>query len=116
MKIEKFQIKAHEFKHSIEVQRQCTDEVDDEGLPCEEHWDALLKTRAKVINAGGSERLQAKQIGMEIDKTFYIRARRDKEITDKDRILYKGDYYNIVYVNNVQDSDMYIEIKAKLVE
>ena len=115
MKLEKFEIKSHEFRHAIEFQAK-TGGIDEEGLPIDGEWTTYFKTRAKVLSTSSTEKLQAKEVSVEIDKTFYIRARRDKVITEKNRILYKGDYYNIVYLNNVQDGDLYIEIKAKLIK
>lgn len=113
----KFTIKPHEFRHSIVIQRKTYGEIDEDGLPLEETWTDYIKTRAKVINASSKEILQARQVEVEIDKTFYIRARHDKEVTEADRILYKGYIYEISCPpNNKEDGGLYIEIKAKLVK
>lgn len=45
---------------------------------------------------------------------FYIMFNH-KNITPKDRLVYKNQAYDIIYVNNVQEASKYYEIKAKKV-
>ena len=115
MKLHKFDIKPHEFKHPIEIQR-LTPGVDEDNIPIEDNWNTLFKTRAKVLNVRGDEYLQAQSTGIEIEKTFYIRTRRNNPVTNLDRVIYKGIAYDIEYVNDIEETGIITEIKVKLVK
>ena len=67
---------------------------------------------AKVNNTTGSE---IKKNGIEIDnvKTRFLIRYTDKTITNKHIIVYKNKKYNIVYVQNYNESNDFIEILAE---
>ena len=48
MKIDKFEIKPHEFRHPIEIQR-CVSGTDNDNIPVVKQWNKLIKTRAKIV-------------------------------------------------------------------
>lgn len=117
MKISKFKIDPHEFRHSIIVQRKKHCGTDEEGLPIEDVWEDYIKTHSKIINSSSKEILLSEEIRTDITKTFYIRGRRDKEITEEDRIIYRGKVYEICCPpNDILDIGEYIEIKAKIIK
>ncbi|MDY3960172.1 phage head closure protein [Romboutsia timonensis] len=107
-----FTINPGDFKHIITIQEHL-ETISNDDIPVKQ-WVNVLKTKAKVTNVRGDEYLQAQNVGMKIEKTFYIRYSRSVPITTDNQILYKDKVYNVVYVNNVMDLNKYIEIKVEL--
>lgn len=114
MRIKNFDIKPHEFRHFIEIQRAIP-KTDEENRAIEE-WSTILETKAKILNVRGDEFELADGTGIKIAKTFYIRFSRNIEIKESDRILYKGKQYNIRYTNDIEEMGIYLEIKTEYVE
>lgn len=107
-----FNINTNEFKHKITIERY--QKIKDEDNRLIEVWTNLCSARAKVLWTRGSEYIESYGTNSEIEATFYIRFNY-KEITPKDRVIYKDKAYDIIYVNNVQEANKYYEIKAKKV-
>lgn len=105
-----FNIKSNELIHKIVFQRY---ELlkDSDGKPTY-IWTDLYETRGKVLNVRGREYIQAFGTGLSIGKTIYVRYNHTHHITNEDRILYNNEIYNIVYVNNVEESNKWLEIKV----
>ena len=115
MKIDKFEIKPHEFKHPVEIQR-CGDGEDEDNIPIKNKWNKLFSTRAKILtNKSDEEENMSGTSGVTI-KSFYIRASRKYIVTKKDRLIYNNCIYNIKSVNDIQEMGIYIEIKAECIE
>lgn len=110
----RFKIDPGELKHKISIERYI-DGKNDDKMPTK-NWGLLLETKAKIINVRGDEFLKAQAIGSSISKTFYIRYRRSHNITNKDRIVYNGVYYNILYVNDVEERRLWLELKAEVLK
>ena len=70
---------------------------------------------SKILYTRGAEYQDAYGTNSSVAATFYIRYNH-KNINSKDRIIYNGKAYNIIYVNNIQEANQYYEIKAELVE
>lgn len=109
----RYRINPGDFKHEIEIQR--CQKIKDEDNRLVEQWTALCNVRAKILYTRGSEYIESYGTNSNVGVTFYIRY-NCKDITSKDRIIYKGKPYNIVYVNNIQELNKYYEIKAELIE
>ena len=107
-----FKINIGEFKHPIIIER-CQKFKDEDDILREE-WTQLCTSRAKMLWTRGSEYTENYGTNSEVEATFYIRFNY-KNITSKDRLIYKNEAYDIIYVNNVQESSKYYEIKAKKV-
>lgn len=108
-----FYISPSEFKHSIIIKRAT--KVKDEDDILRDKWDKLCSARAKILWTRGSEYTENYGVNSSVSVTFYIRYNH-KDITSKDRVVYKGKNYNIIYINNVQELNKYYEIKANLVQ
>ena len=106
----RYKINPGEFKHPIVIERY--QKVKDEDNRLVEQWVNLCNPRAKILWTRGSEYTENYGTNSEVEATFYIRFNY-KDITSKDRLIYKGEAYDIIYVNNVQESNKYYEIKAK---
>lgn len=107
-----FKINPSEFKHPITIER--CQKVKDEDNRLVEQWVNLCNPRAKILWTRGSEYTENYGTNSEVEATFYIRYNH-KDITSKDRLVYKDEAYDIIYVNNVQEASKYYEIKAKKV-
>ena len=107
-----FNIKTSEFRHPITIER--FSKFKDEDNILREEWSKLCGARAKILWTRGSEYTENYGINSEVEATFYIRFNH-KDITSKDRLVYKNEAYDIIYVNNVQEANKYYEIKAKKV-
>ncbi len=107
-----FKINPSEFKHSIIIERY--QKVKDEDNILREAWTKLCGVRAKILWTRGSEYTESYATNSEVEATFYIRFNH-KNITSKDRLVYKNEVYDIIYVNNVQEANNFYEIKAKKV-
>lgn len=107
-----FNVDVSEFKYPITIERYS--KFKDEDNILREDWSKLCSARAKILWTRGNEYIESYGTNSEIEATFYIRFNY-KEITPKDRIIYKNKSYDIIYVNNVQEANKYYEIKAKKV-
>ena len=107
-----FKINTSEFRHAITIER--FSKFKDEDNILREEWSKLCNARAKILWTRGSEYTENYGTNSEVEATFYIRFNH-KEITSKDRLIYKNEAYDIIYVNNVQEANNYYEIKAKKV-
>ena len=101
-----------EYKHLITIQ-EFKEVFNNDDIPVRE-WVDVYKTRAKVLNPRGDEYLEEQNIGINIDKTFYIRYARNIPLSTDNQIICNGQIYNIVSVNNVLDLNKHLEIKVKL--
>lgn len=108
-----FNINSSELRHSIIIER--CQKIKDEDNRLVEQWVNLCNPRAKILYTRGTEYTESYGTNSNTGVTFYIRYNR-KNITYKDRIVYKGKIYNIIYVNNIQELNQYYEIKAELIE
>lgn len=108
----KFKINPGEFKHPVTIKR--VTKVKDEDNRLIEEWITLYNARAKVLWTRGNEYRENYGVNSEVEATFYIRYNY-KNITSKDRLIYKDEAYDIIYVNNVQEANKYYEIRAKKV-
>lgn len=108
----RYKINPGQFKHMITIERY--QKIKDEDNRLVEQWIRLFNARAKILWTRGSEYTENYGTNSEVEATFYIRFNH-YDITSKDRLIYKNESYNIIYVNNVQELNEYYEIKAKKV-
>ncbi|EJT6481043.1 phage head closure protein [Clostridium perfringens] len=109
-----FKIKSAEFRHPIEIKKEVPGK-DEDNRPIID-LKTVLKTKAKILNVRGEEFELAKGRGIKIAKTFYIRFPKRVEITESDKVLYKNKIYNIIYANNIEEMNVYLEIKTEYVK
>lgn len=108
-----FNININEFRHSITIER-LTQGKDEDNIPFET-WQKLFNSRAKVLNVRGEEFYNALSVNSKVSNTFYIRFNRNHTISTKDRIIYNNKIYNILYINNIEEANKYLEIKAEVI-
>lgn len=108
-----FKINPGEFKHPVIIQSlEIT--KDQDGFEVEE-WQDLFKPRAKINNTTGKEFQAGASENAIITTKFTIRASRAYNVTNRDRIVYNNNVYDIKYVNNILENHIYLEIVAELV-
>ena len=108
----KFKINPGEFRHRIEIQRAVKKQNNDNMLV--NTWEKLFDTRAKIINIKGDEFLQNKGVGISISKKFYIRYNRNIKLLESDRILYNNEIYDIKYIDNIEERNVYLELNCEV--
>lgn len=111
-KISNYSLQAHELRNPIEIQRAVSG-VDEDGIPIEDNWQTLLKTKARVKTNKDDEEAMLQGEEDTTIKTFTIRGRKDINITKKDRLVYKGNIFNIKSVEDVQEIGLFIVIKGE---
>ncbi|MGN2369382.1 phage head closure protein [Clostridium cagae] len=110
-------INSGEFKHPIRIERFFRG-VDEDNIPTEE-WKGIIPNKifkAKIKNMSGYEKIIA-QANTSIDKKrFYIRYKKDLNLTTKDRIIYNEQVYDITYISDIEEAHKYYEIVAEVVK
>ena len=104
-------MKIAELNKRIQIIRNTLTE-NDNGV--DEETEVILKeVWAKVQNMSGTEIFKANSDFSKVTTRFVIRYLTD--ITTDDYIKFKGRKYNIVYINNYNFSNDFIEIVGELI-
>ena len=102
---------AGEFNKRIEIIREVVTK-DSEGFTTSEPttiytpYASVKTTKGYTLIANGSDFEKA-------TTNFTIRYPETVEITRKDKIHFKGKEYEILYLNNVDEANVLLEIQAK---
>ena len=88
--------------------------IDSEGFSFE-NIKVLAEVRVFVEGRHGSERWANLAAFSEATELFRFRTIPGVEVTTKHFILYEGNEYNILSVENVKGRNMYVEVLAKRV-
>ena len=113
----KNRVKAGEFIFPITIERLQNDEHPNEQGIVMQQWVELFSTRAKVDNMQGKEWMEDGVTERNrIVKNFYIRTNRNKKIKPNDRILYDGEYYNIISAFDFDDKGIMTKIVTNKIE
>ncbi len=110
-------INSGEFKHPIKIQRFIPT-VDEDNIPTKE-WKDIIPNKifkAKIKNTSGYEKIIANGDASIYKKRFYIRYKKDFNLTTKDRIVYNKQNYNITCASDIEELHKYYEIVAELVQ
>lgn len=81
-------------------------------------WTDYYKCFSYVNNLSGKEYWEAKQVNAETELDFVIRYCSEVSALDTEhfRILFRGDVYDITFVDNVQYRNKTVKIRAALVK
>ena len=79
-------------------------------------WSDYYKCYSYVNNLSGKEYWEAKQVNAETELDFVIRYCSEVSAIDTEhfRILFRGNIYNITFVDNVQYKNKTVKIRADL--
>lgn len=97
------------LNRKIEIQRLTVIANDAGGFS--ESWTTLASPWAKIKNASGTELIHADQLGAVAFSDFTIRYRSD--LTETMRIVYRGINFQIRHINNIEEADIWLIIKAE---
>ena len=97
------------LNRKIEIQSLVVTATDTGGFS--EAWTTLANVWAKIKNASGSELIHADQLGAVAFSDFTIRYRAD--LTETMRIVYRGAEFQIRHINNLEEADRWMTIKAE---
>ena len=98
-------MKCHKLRQVIEVQEK-TESLDANGTRTFT-WAKKLKVRAQVKALSGSQRLQSDRLENPISYKMIIRF---NEVKPSDRVFYKGRYFNIIHIIDIDEQRRYLEL------
>lgn len=103
-------MKSSDLKHIVIIERVSTHK-NVAGIPVE-GWNDLITARAKVDNVAGSEseKNEGTQIKIQIDVTIRFNPNFNIEYTD--RIKFKCNCFNITGIDNLDNSNKWINLKG----
>ncbi|MHC1749469.1 MAG: phage head closure protein [Cellulosilyticaceae bacterium] len=87
--------------------------VNDEGYSVVE-WKDITTIWASIKNLHGTEFFQAQQANSRATCKFTIRY--IQELDTSMRIVYNGSNYNILYIDNIDEANRYLEILAEVIK
>ena len=104
-----------ELRVPVEIQR-FEHGVDEQGFPMET-WTTILKPRCKIEFDNRLIRQVIKQHGVNATtaQIFVFRKPRGVEITVQDKILYKGIFYEIYAIENINECDRYLRVWGRAI-
>lgn len=103
-------MQAGDLRNRIEIQR--LQKTVDENNVTKVGFYTLKKVWAKANGLFGKEYWTAKEYGAENTVEFTIRQNACRDLTVQDRIVFRGQIYNIVSVDNVLFQNRFLKIKA----
>lgn len=88
---------------------------DDFGFNTEEEKE-IFKCLAKVNNISGTEIFKAGADYSKVKTRFLIRYRKDIEFTTDMKIKFNNKTYNIIYLNNYNYGNRFLELIGEVIE
>ena len=107
-------IKNSDLKQIISI-KELSEEKNEYGILVQKYIE-ILNTRARVVNIGGSESDNNQGIQNKIQIEVYIRFNPLVKIKDTDRIKFNDNYFNITYVDNLDNRNKWLRIKGEKIE
>jgi SPP1 family predicted phage head-tail adaptor len=98
-----------ELNKRIKIVSVESGEKDEDGFPINQIEKTIYECWAKVTQTSGTELIKANAEFTDVSTRFLIRY-TPKEINEDMQILFQGKYYDIVYINNYEFSNEFIEI------
>lgn len=98
----------------ITIQRR-TATLDEFGTEDQNTWADVFTCSARIAMQGGREYERAQIIFADLEQLFVVRYCSElSTITEKDRILYGSDIYDIASVNNVMEKRVELQFLCTL--
>lgn len=108
------QINAGKRNRRITIERRNPNKPytkDEEGRQIE-NYESYITTWAYVKNVNGKEFFQASRTNAEKTARFNIRY-VGKPIDTSMRVIYEGNIYNILYIDDIEEAHMQIELMCE---
>lgn len=103
-----------ELRHRITIQR--SKKTTGENFVTKTEYQDIKRVWARVNNLYGKEYWKAREYGAESTVEFTIRTAAVADITVRDRVVFGGEVYNIMSIDNVLYRGEYTKIKVIAVE
>ena len=103
------QITASDLNRKVELQELIKTPTATGGFTTS--WLKVADVWAKIKNTSGSELLHADQLGATAFSDFTIRYRSN--INEVMRLVYRGDNYQVRHINNIEEADLWLIVKAE---
>jgi SPP1 family predicted phage head-tail adaptor len=76
-----------------------------------ETWVLVVDAWAKIKNTSGTELIHADQLGATAYSDFTIRYRAG--LTESMRVVYRGTNFQVRHINNLEEADEWLVLKAE---
>lgn len=103
-------IRPEQLKHTVSIQQQSATQ-DSYGEPVDTWTDVLTGIYAFVDPTGGNEFYAAQKINAEA--TYNVWLRYASGIKPSMRVVYGNKYFNIMYVQNIEERNKWIRLVCK---
>ena len=107
-------IKNSDLKQIISIEK-LSEEKNEYGILAERYTE-ILNTKARVVNIDGSESDNNQGIQNKIQIEVYIRFNPLVKIKDTYRIKFNDSYFNITYIDDLDNRNKWIRIKGVKIE
>ena len=107
-------IKNSDLKQIISIEKLSEDK-NEYGILVQEYTE-ILNTRARVVNIDGSESDDNQGIQNKIQVEVYIRFNPLVKVKDTYRIKFNDNYFNITYIDNLDNRNKWLRIKGVNIE
>lgn len=107
-------IKNSDLKQIISIEK-LSEEKNEYGVLVQKYTE-ILNTRARVVNIDGSESDNNQGIQNKIQIEVYIRFNPLVKIKDTYRIKLNDNYFNITYIDNLDNRNKWLRIKGVNIE
>lgn len=107
-------IKNSDLKQIISIER-LLEERNEYGILVKRYHE-ILNTRARVVNIDGSESDNNQGIQNKMHIEVYMRFNPLVKIKDTYRIKFNDNYFNIIYIDNLDNSNKWLRIKGVKIE
>ena len=107
-------IKNSDLKHIISIEK-LLEEKNEYGILVQKYTE-ILNARARVVNIDGSESENNQGTQNKIQIEVYIRFNPLVKIKDTCRIKFSDSYFNIIYIDNLDNSNKWLRIKGVKME
>lgn len=107
-------IKNSDLKQIISIEK-LSEEKNKYGILVQKYTE-ILNTRARVVNIDGSESDNNQGIQNKIQIEVYIRFNPLVKIKDTYKIKFNDNYFNITYIDNLDNRNKWLRIKGVNIE
>lgn len=107
-------IKNSDLKQIISIEK-LSEEKNEYGILVNKYTE-ILNTKARVVNIDGNESNRNQGIQNKIQIEVYIRFNPLVKIKDTYRIKFNDNYFNITYIDNLDNRNKLLRIKGAKIE
>ena len=107
-------IKNSDLKQIISIEK-LSEEKNEYGILVNKYTE-ILNTKARVVNIDGSESDNNQGIQNKIQIEVYMRFNPLVKIKDTYRIKFNDNYFNITYIDNLDNRNKWLRIKGVKIE